>query len=48
MYYNKKVYELEGHNARDYSEALKKIREWDYNDDATIGLGVFYKKEKEM
>ena len=46
-YYNKKVYELEGHNARDYSEALKKIREWDYNSDAPIGLGVFYKKEKE-
>ncbi len=44
-YYNKKVYELKDHNVQDYSEALKKIREWDYNSDAPIGLGVFYKKE---
>lgn len=44
-YYNKKVYELKEHNVQDYSEALKKIREWDYNSDAPIGLGVFYKKE---
>ncbi len=44
-YYNKKVYELKGHNPQDYSGALKKIREWDYNNDAPIGLGLFYKKE---
>jgi 2-oxoglutarate/2-oxoacid ferredoxin oxidoreductase subunit beta len=44
-YYDKKVYELKEHNTGDYSEALKKIREWDYHNDAPIALGVFYKKE---
>jgi len=44
-YYNKKVYQLKEHNSRDYAEASKKIREWDYNNDAPIGLGLFYKKE---
>jgi len=44
-YYNKKVYELNGHRYQDYHEALRKIREWDYNSDAPIALGVFYKKE---
>jgi 2-oxoglutarate ferredoxin oxidoreductase subunit beta len=44
-YYNKRVYELTEHNPQDYLEALKKIREWDYNSDAPIALGVFYKKE---
>lgn len=45
QYYEKKVYELKEHNAGDYSEALKKIREWDYHNDSPIALGVFYKKE---
>ena len=44
-YYNKKVYELKEHNPQDFSEALKKIKEWDYNSDAPIGMGIFYKKE---
>jgi len=44
-YYNKKVYELNGHRYQDYHEALRKIREWDYNSDAPIALGIFYKKE---
>ena len=44
-YYDKKVYELQGHNNTDYNAALAKIREWDYNKDAPIALGVFYKKE---
>ncbi|MCK9554373.1 thiamine pyrophosphate-dependent enzyme [bacterium] len=44
-YYDKRVYELKDHNPADYSEALKKIREWDYHNDAPIGLGVFYKKD---
>jgi len=43
-YYDKRVYELKGHNAEDYNEALGKVREWDYNTDAKIALGVFYKK----
>ncbi|MFA5156727.1 MAG: thiamine pyrophosphate-dependent enzyme [Candidatus Omnitrophota bacterium] len=44
-YYDKRVYELTGHNPQDYKLAMDKIREWDYNKDAPIGLGVFYKKE---
>ncbi|MFQ5867424.1 MAG: thiamine pyrophosphate-dependent enzyme [bacterium] len=44
-YYNKKVYELKDHNPRDYDDALKRIREWDYNSGALIALGTFYEKE---
>ncbi len=44
-YYAKRVYELQGHDANDLMAALAKIREWDYNSDASIALGVFYRKE---
>lgn len=44
-YYDQRVYELSQGNLDNYQEALNKIREWDYNKDARIGLGVFYKKE---
>ncbi|MDD3905613.1 MAG: thiamine pyrophosphate-dependent enzyme [Candidatus Omnitrophica bacterium] len=44
-YYDKRVYELSGHNPYDYASAEAKIREWDYNKDGKIALGVFYKKE---
>jgi len=44
-YYDKRVYELKDHDSRDYYQALNKIREWDYNKDAPIALGTFYKKE---
>jgi len=44
-YYNKKAYELKDHNFQDYRQALDKIREWDYNTDAPIATGIFYKKE---
>jgi 2-oxoglutarate ferredoxin oxidoreductase subunit beta len=44
-YYEKRVYELKDHNVQDYYQALNKIREWDYNKDAPIALGAFYKKE---
>lgn len=43
-YYNKKVYELKEAPSDNYNLALEKIREWDYNQDKPIGLGVFYKK----
>ncbi|MBI5123841.1 MAG: 2-oxoacid:ferredoxin oxidoreductase subunit beta [Candidatus Omnitrophica bacterium] len=46
-YYDKRVYELEGHKADDYNAASAKIREWDYNNDARIALGVLYKKDTE-
>lgn len=44
-YYTERVYELKNHNVQSYDEALKKIRQWDYNSDAPIALGTFYKKE---
>ncbi len=44
-YYAKRVYELQGHNTNDPMAALTRIREWDYNSDASIALGVFYRKE---
>jgi len=44
-YYDKHVYELKDHDAGNYHQALGKIREWDYNQEAAIALGVFYKKD---
>jgi 2-oxoglutarate ferredoxin oxidoreductase subunit beta len=44
-YYDQRVYELKDHNPQDYNAAQNKIREWDYNRDTPIALGVFYKKE---
>lgn len=44
-YYDKRVYDLKDHNAQDFNSALNKVREWDYNTDAPIALGAFYKKE---
>ena len=44
-YYDKRVYELKDHDPYDYNQALNKIREWDYNRDARIALGTFYKKD---
>lgn len=45
-YYNKKVYELTGHQPENYETALKKIREWDYNSDQSIATGVFYRSNR--
>lgn len=44
-YYDKRVYELKDHDASSFDAAMAKIREWDYNKDSPIALGVFYKKE---
>jgi 2-oxoglutarate/2-oxoacid ferredoxin oxidoreductase subunit beta len=44
-YYDKQVYELAGHDPFDRSLAEAKIREWDYDRQSRIALGVFYKKE---
>ena len=43
-YYDKRVYEIKDHNPEDPTQAQAKICEWDYNSDAQIALGVFYKK----
>lgn len=45
-YYNQRIYELTGHDPKNYDQALGKIREWNYNDDAKIALGLFYEKEE--
>ena len=44
-YYNERTYELKDHDSGNYNQALQRIREWDYNSDSQIALGVFYKKE---
>lgn len=46
-YYDKRVYELKDHDASNRQDAYAKIREWDYNNDAKIPLGILYKKDTE-
>jgi 2-oxoglutarate ferredoxin oxidoreductase subunit beta len=43
--YDKRVYQLEGHDPGSWESALQKAREWDYNNDGPIGLGTFYQKK---
>ena len=43
-YYNQKVYELKEHDPANHAQVSAKIREWDYNSDAPIALGVLYRK----
>jgi 2-oxoglutarate/2-oxoacid ferredoxin oxidoreductase subunit beta len=43
-YYQSRVYDLAGHDPSDFDQACKKAREWDYNKDAPIALGVFYER----
>jgi 2-oxoglutarate ferredoxin oxidoreductase subunit beta len=45
-YYEKRVYELTDHDPSNRQDALAKIREWDYNNDGRIPLGVLYRKHK--
>lgn len=45
-YYDKRVYELKDHDPSDFDIAMSKIREWDYDTDSPIALGVFYKKDE--
>jgi len=45
-YYAKRVYELTDHDPYNHQDALIKIREWDYNIDGKIPLGILYKKNK--
>lgn len=44
-YYDKRVYELTDHDSSNHQDALVKIREWDYNSDGRIPLGILYRKE---
>lgn len=45
--YNKLVYDLADHNSADLGAAVAKAREWDYDTEAPVALGVFYKKVTE-
>ncbi|MEE4274747.1 MAG: thiamine pyrophosphate-dependent enzyme [Thermoleophilia bacterium] len=44
--YNERVYELEGHDPRDETAALARIREWDYASDGPVALGHFLTRER--
>jgi len=44
--YNPRVYELDGHDPRDETRALARIREWDYVADGPIALGTFLVRER--
>jgi len=43
-YYTPRVYELTGHDPADFESACIKAREWDYNNDARIALGTFFRR----
>lgn len=43
-YYGTRVYDLAGHDPSDFAKACEKSREWDYNRDAPIALGLFYER----
>ena len=46
-FYNKKVYELEGHDASDLEAARLRAREWNYDMEAEkIPIGLFYRVER--
>jgi 2-oxoglutarate ferredoxin oxidoreductase subunit beta len=43
--YDRYVYELRDHDARDPAQAMKRILEWDYNNPAPIALGTFFERD---
>jgi len=45
--YNKQVYELKDHDAGNRDAAVVKAREWNYDTESPIALGIFYKKIRE-
>lgn len=44
-YYNERVYDWDAGSFDDYPAAHKRAREWDYNADAKIGLGIMYRHD---
>ncbi|OPY38699.1 MAG: 2-oxoglutarate synthase subunit KorB [Methanoregula sp. PtaU1.Bin051] len=44
-YYNKRTYDLPEYDRSVFDLACSRAREWDYNGDAPIALGVFYQRE---
>lgn len=45
-YYDEKTYDLPSYERSDFDQACRSVREWDYNRDAPIALGVFYEQER--
>jgi 2-oxoglutarate ferredoxin oxidoreductase subunit beta len=46
-YYGSRVYELSpDYDAEDFEQACRKVREWDYNRDAPIALGIIYRSHR--
>jgi 2-oxoglutarate ferredoxin oxidoreductase subunit beta len=43
-YYNKRTYELPAYDRSAFDPACSMAREWDYNSDAPVALGVFYER----
>ena len=43
-YYNTHTYDLSAHDEGSFSRACEKAREWDYNSENPIGLGLFYQR----
>ncbi len=44
--YDRQGYALSGHDPADFGAACRKAEEWDYNRDAPIAFGLFYRQEK--
>ncbi|HUU76016.1 MAG TPA: thiamine pyrophosphate-dependent enzyme [Methanoregulaceae archaeon] len=44
-YYNARVYDWKEDDVRDFDAGCRKAKEWDYNSDAPIGLGVMFRRE---
>ncbi|HOK79744.1 MAG TPA: thiamine pyrophosphate-dependent enzyme [bacterium] len=45
-YYDERVYVMNDNSEKDFQQALNKAREWDYNSDSKIPLGIFYRKQE--
>ena len=43
-YYNARIYDWDEKDVQDHDAAYRRAREWDYNADARIGLGVMYRR----
>jgi 2-oxoglutarate ferredoxin oxidoreductase subunit beta len=43
-FYDERIYDLPVFDRSDFNEACRRAREWDYNGDAPIALGVFHER----
>jgi 2-oxoglutarate ferredoxin oxidoreductase subunit beta len=44
-YYGSRVYDLQGHDNGNFDTACRVAREWDYNADSRIALGLLYQRQ---